>query len=152
MLPSLHAVRCLRCLGPVQRRSQQNAAQSRLDPLQRLHSRSTLAATDESLNERLTQQSTSRLLEPLSAWHHEAKTSYLCPACGQRIQRLPVLERHFKKCCPDLISQQVWLDVGLLRPCTRFCNAKPTRPVNPIGLASYRQQSGCESKAGFRRY
>ncbi|KAA6428675.1 MAG: hypothetical protein FRX49_01550 [Trebouxia sp. A1-2] len=46
--------------------------------------------------------------QTLTAWHHKPKVSHLCPACGQQIQRLPVLERHFQKCCPDLISWQAW--------------------------------------------
>lgn len=48
--------------------------------------------------------------QTLTAWHHKPKVSHLCPACGQQIQRLPVLERHFQKCCPDLISWQVKVD------------------------------------------
>lgn len=50
--------------------------------------------------------------QTLTAWHHKPKVSHLCPACGQQIQRLPVLERHFQKCCPDLISWQVKVDTA----------------------------------------
>lgn len=47
-------------------------------------------------------------LRSLAAWHHKPRHSHVCPACGQRIQRLHVLERHFRKCCPDLIPLQAW--------------------------------------------
>jgi predicted RNA-binding Zn-ribbon protein involved in translation (DUF1610 family) len=48
--------------------------------------------------------------QTLTAWHHKPRVSHFCPACGQQIQRLAVLERHFQKCCPDLISWQVQVD------------------------------------------
>jgi len=58
--------------------------------------------------------------QALTAWHHKPKVSHLCPACGQQIQRLPVLERHFQNCCPDLISWQVMVDTG--QEYTQPCN------------------------------
>ena len=114
MLPSLHAVssRCFRCLGPLQRQSQRNVEQPTVGPLRRLQFKNFVAATEQNWEEPLPQHSTSRVSQPSSAWHHEAKISHVCPACGQRILRLPVLERHLKNCCPDLISQQVRFNLG----------------------------------------
>ena len=69
--------------------------------------------------------------QPLTAWHHKPKVSHLCPACGQQIQRLPVLERHFQKCCPDLISWQVKIDTGqdYTQPCNHHAAQKQTECV-----------------------
>lgn len=98
--------RLFRCLGPLHRRPQRNAVHSR-NSSQHVVLRETVAATLQDCEEPLAQHSTSQTSQRLSAWHHEAKVSHVCPACGQRILRLPVLERHFKNCCPDLISPQV---------------------------------------------
>lgn len=108
VLPSLHAVssRFFRCLGPLHRRPHRNAVQSRVGA-QHVVLREIVAATQQDWEEPAAQHSTSQISQHLSAWHHEAKVSHVCPACGQRILRLPVLERHFENCCPDLISPQV---------------------------------------------
>lgn len=142
MLPSLHAVssRCFRCLSPLQRQSQRNFEQSTVGSLRRLHFRNFVAATEQDWEEPLAEHGTSRNSRPSSAWHHEAKKSHVCPACGQRILRLPVLERHLKKCCPDLISPQVKPQPGFLWPLTTFDNVKVVR-LCTIGLASCWQQS-----------
>ena len=114
MLASLRSAvnsSCCRCRTLPQQRFHRKLLQSRRGLLTRLQSRKIVAATGPSSDEP-PQHGTTRLQPSPASWHHEARTSHVCPACGQRLLRLPVLERHFQKCCPDLISPHVWLSLS----------------------------------------
>ena len=150
MLASLRSAvnsSCCRCRTLPQQRFHRKLLQSRRGLLTRLQSRKIVAATGPSSDEP-PQHGTTQLQPSPASWPHEARTSHVCPACGQRLLRLPVLERHFQKCCPDLISPHVWLSLSarcFIAMTAQQQTYAPHRPCRLLTTIRMQEQSSLQT-------
>lgn len=74
----------------------------------------------------------------------EYRKSYFCPSCGQQCYRLPVLQRHLERCCPDILQKEEWTAASIheseLEDLLYACGAREEVQRNRILDLTFRQR------------